>query len=157
VAGLSVATSYTVTDGIKDHKPMLVPRNQADSLRQQTTKLKAGSCSNSTGASTGFDHVEAFPDDVSKLSVAGCWLLAAGCWLLAAGCWLLAAGGWWLTAGCRFAIYGNLEFASTVLAADPVSARVGHLKGVRSLGDVHQCCLCPPPTTDPSSSSHPPR
>jgi hypothetical protein len=39
-------------------------------------------------------------------------------------------------AGSRLAIRINLEFAATVLAADRFSARVGHLKGVRSLGDV---------------------
>jgi hypothetical protein len=42
-----------------------------------------------------------------------------------------------LLAACsRLTIHGNLEFAGTVLAADRVSARVGHLEGVRSLGDV---------------------
>ena len=27
---------------------------------------------------------------MTRMSVAGCWLLVAGCWLLVAGCWLLA-------------------------------------------------------------------
>jgi hypothetical protein len=34
------------------------------------------------------------------------------------------------------AIHGNLKFAGTILAADTVSVRVSHFKGVRSLGDV---------------------
>jgi hypothetical protein len=38
--------------------------------------------------------------------------------------------------GSRLAIHGNLEFAGTVLAADPVSVRVSHFKDVRSLGNV---------------------
>jgi hypothetical protein len=47
------------------------------------------------GASTAPDHVEAFLNDVSKLSTAG--------------------------DGYRLATWGNLEFAGTVLAADPIS------------------------------------
>jgi hypothetical protein len=36
----------------------------------------------------------------------------------------------------RSAIHWNIEFAGTVLAADPISVRVSHFKGVPSLGDV---------------------
>jgi hypothetical protein len=34
-----VAAAHTVVDGIKDHKLVLVPRNQSDRLCLQTTKL----------------------------------------------------------------------------------------------------------------------
>jgi hypothetical protein len=58
------------------------------------------------GASIAPDHVEALPNDVSKL---------------------------FATAdGSRLAIHGTLKFAGTVLAAHPVSVRVSHLKGGHS-------------------------
>jgi hypothetical protein len=61
--------------------------------------------------STAPDHVEAFPNDVSKLSVA--------------------------TDSYRLAIHDNLEFGGTVLAADPAYyVRVIQFKGPRSVGDL---------------------
>jgi hypothetical protein len=48
--------------------------------------------------------------------------------------------------GYRLAIHGNLEFTGTVLAADPVSVRVSHFKGVRSPDSVrsliHSATAC---------------
>jgi hypothetical protein len=61
------------------------------------------------GASTTPDHVEAFPNEVFKVSVAA--------------------------SGSRLAIHGNLVFAFTVLAALPLSIRGSHFKGVGGLGD----------------------
>jgi hypothetical protein len=55
---ISVTPAHIVTDGINDHKLVLVlvARNHADRLRQQITKLgysvKAGSGFNSTGRDT---------------------------------------------------------------------------------------------------------
>jgi hypothetical protein len=77
------------------------------------------------GASTAADHIEAFPKDVSKLPTAAT-ATATDCY--------------------RLSIHGNLEFAGTVAAADPVSVRGSHFKGVRSLSDErcleHSAALC---------------
>jgi hypothetical protein len=37
---------------------------------------------------------------------------------------------------CRPTIHGNIEFAGTALAADPISVRVNHFKGALLLGEI---------------------
>jgi hypothetical protein len=39
INGTQKAEAYTASDGITNHQPVLVTRNQAEKLRQQITKL----------------------------------------------------------------------------------------------------------------------
>jgi hypothetical protein len=59
------------------------------------------------GASTAPDHVDDFPNDVSKLSV--------------------------VAVGSRLAIHGNLVFAGTVLAAAAIGTASGLIYGLRPI------------------------
>jgi hypothetical protein len=65
-----VATAHSVADGIKHHKLVLVVRNQVDRLRRQMTKLGYFIIAKLGGAITVTDHVDAFPNDVSKVLAA---------------------------------------------------------------------------------------
>jgi hypothetical protein len=79
-------------------------------------------------ASTAPNHIEAFPKDVSELSTAAAAAAAAA------------------TNGYRLSIHGNLEFAGTVSAADPVSVSAGHFKGVYAPSEMYAVLDTAPPS-----------